>query len=569
MAIIHQLSDEVIAKIAAGEVIERPAYALKELIENSVDAKATHIKISLERAGLDSMSISDNGSGMEEEDILECFKPHTTSKIDSDSDLYTINSMGFRGEALASLAAISAMTIRSRQHSAPLGTEIELENSKIISKKIYGMPAGTEIIIKNLFYSVPARKKFINNPSHEFRLILEMITGLFLALPSIGLQLTHNKRKVLDLPVNQSLPERILSLLGNDLQYTLLPVAAEDNYVTLSGYIAKPQTATTSGTKQYLFVNRRKVSDKNISTLIKTAYGSLLEARSHPVFILFIDIPAERVDVNIHPRKEQIAFSEPLLVHHTIKSSVVETLAKEDLIYNDRRWQKGEYSPPQYQKWSFHEGNTQSYAGQLLKEFTTPWAVQPETLKSSDILQMHNVYLVTQTATGILLIDQHAAHERILYEQFLVEFQKVKNEKKVYKLETPLPLPLSVSEYQMLKDSAGHLEQLGFSFDEAWTHITAVPEIFVDRNSVELIKEVVTDLRENNEVKEIDVQTNKMLAYLACRTAIKAGDPLSKEEAQNLLEKLSRCTVKFTCPHGRPTQIEFSLNQLHHLFHRR
>ncbi|MDQ3099033.1 MAG: DNA mismatch repair endonuclease MutL [bacterium] len=568
MAKIHQLSPELIAKIAAGEVIERPAYAIKELIENAVDAQASTIKIELLRAGLDKIIITDNGIGMDKEDIRECFKPHTTSKISNENDLFTVNSMGFRGEALASIATISDMTIRSRYIDDTLGTEIDLKIGNIEKMGPFGMPIGTEIIIRNIFNNVPARKKFINSPSVEFRLILEMITALSLALPGVGFSLYHNKRQVLDLPSEQSLLDRASLLFGTEFKANLLPVLIEDSYLKISGYIAKPQLSTRSGSKQYLFINKRKIIDKQLIATIKDTYGTLLEPRVHPIFILFFDMPYERVDVNIHPRKEQVAFTDPQFLVLTLRQAVISRLSTENLIYNDRRWQSGEYSPANYQPWSLRDGGMNSFASKLLKE-TTPWTVEKEILKSSDILQMHNLYLIAQTKNGIILIVQHAAHERILYEQFLLEFRKVRNEKVIYIFESPVNIELSIHETQALRDNVSEIAELGFDIDADSLTIKSLPEIFKDRNPTSLLRELLEDLIENRALKDIDSKSNKMIAYLACRTAIKAGDKLSKEQAHNLIEKLNQCKTKFTCPHGRPVQIEISLNELHHKFHRR
>jgi DNA mismatch repair protein MutL len=569
MAKIHQLSPEIIAKIAAGEVIERPAYAIKELIENAIDAKASFIKVELDKAGLAKIIISDNGSGMTKEDLFECFKPHTTSKIQTEDDLFSVTSMGFRGEALSSLATISEMTIRSRYESESIGTEIVLVNGEIEKNSPFGMPKGTEIIIRNLFNATPARKKFINNPAVEFKLITELLTGISLAVPEVGFSLIHNSKKILEFPQNQSLFERARSILGQQATGNLITLQGEDSYVTIKGFIAKPQFSSNSGNRQFMFVNRRKILDRQLSAIIKEAYGTLLEPKTQPIFILFIDLPSERVDVNVHPRKEQVAFTDQSLINKTIKQAIVEVLSKENLIYNDRRWQKGEYAPTTFPQWSLRDGDTRSYAGQLLKETTVPWTVQTETLKSSDIIQMHNLYLITQSNSGMVIIDQHAAHERILYEQFLNDFQKLKERQHIYILPTAITLHVSVLEQVVIVDNLKVFNDLGFDIDIETSTIHAVPELFKDRNIPELIKELVEDISEGRELKDIDTKSHKMLAYLACRTAIKAGDALSKEEAKNLIQKLSQCSNKYTCPHGRPIQIIMSLNELHHQFHRR
>lgn len=569
MSRIHQLPPELIAKIAAGEVIERPAYALKELIENSLDAGATYIKTELENAGLDKISITDNGHGMSIEDMLECYKPHTTSKISNENDLFSIQSMGFRGEALASLASISEMSIRSKTTQDTIGNEIKVISTHNTKPIPFGMPTGTQIIIEKLFHNVPPRKKFLETVAREFRLILEMITSLSLTNPSTGFYIAHNKKKILELPQNQDLLHRTQSLFGSSFPEQLLPVIHEDSYISITGFIAKPQLSTQSGSKQYVFINNRKIIDKTISSSIKDTYGTLLEAKSQPVFILYITLPYERVDVNVHPRKEEVAFAESDFVLETIKQAVKNTLSNQNLIYNDRRWKKGEYTPPVYNEYSVREGGTSGFVGSLLKDRTTPWTVETEVLSSSDILQLHNLYLITQTKNGIILIDQHAAHERILYEQFLEEFNDLKKDSCELILAEPQKLDISISEKQILREHISEFKELGFNFDIESDQIIAVPRIFSDRSINELVKELLEDYVTYKNIKEIDSRSHKMLAYLACRTAIKAGDSLTKEQARNLIEKLKKCNTPYTCPHGRPTQIEITLNKLHQMFHRK
>ncbi len=568
---IKALSAELVAKIKAGEVIERPAYALKELIENSIDAGATQIKIELEKSGLQKISITDNGVGMDKDDIRECFKPHTTSKITTEDELFAVQSMGFRGEALASLASVSTMTIRSKPADQAIGTEIHLVNGDIEKLAPFGMPQGTHIIVEELFHNVPARKKFISQSTTEMRLVVEMITALAMAHPSLAISLVHNQKVLLDVPRNQSLGQRVHSLFGTAVFENLIAVQNEESYFKITGFITKPQLSSQNTGKQFLYVNSRKIVDKRISAVIKESYGTLLEPKVHPVFMLFIDIPFERVDVNVHPRKEQVAFLEESVIVDSVKRAIIETLSRDNLIYNDRRWQKGEYTPASYESWSVRDGGTTSYAGQLLKTTVDAWNVQSETLQSSDIIQMHNLYLVTQTKNGIVLIDQHAAHERILFEQFVAEFKQQRSATLPFELASAVCLDLSVIEQQTLHEYREELMKLGFLINEkaGRTHLTTVPELFKDRDSNALIKELLEDLAEHRELKDIDTQSHKMLAYLACRTAIKAGDKLSKEEADNLIRKLGECTSPFTCPHGRPVQIEISLNELHHKFHRR
>jgi len=299
---IHPLPDDIIARIAAGEVIERPVYAVKELLENAIDAKASVITIHIEEAGLKKITVIDNGEGMSKADILESFRPHTTSKIAGDT-MHEIRTFGFRGEALSSIAAISDMTIASRLVTDTSGYAIELKQGNIEKSGPIGIPAGTIVTVNNLFYTVPARKKFVKSIRTEFRHIIDLINIYALSYPNVRFTLIHNKKTILDISSNQSILDRIKQSLGEKIYRNIIPIQYEDGYIKLSGYISKPQVYAYTPEKHYLFVNKRKISDKLISQAIKDAYGTLLETSAYPAAILFIDVPYELVDVNVHPRK--------------------------------------------------------------------------------------------------------------------------------------------------------------------------------------------------------------------------------------------------------------------------
>ncbi len=570
MARIKPLPPDLISQIAAGEVIERPAYAIKELIENSIDALATSIKIELYEAGLEKIVITDNGEGMDQEDIAQCFKPHTTSKIYTPQDLLSIRTMGFRGEALSSLASISNMTIRSRSENQDLGTQVVIKNSIVNKISSYGMPQGTQIIIEDIFATVPVRKKFLTNSATELRLIIETVTAAAIAYPKIEFQLSHNRRQIISLSAGQSSLIRSVDLLGKDALSCLLALSHEESYLKVSGFIAKPQLSSRSTSRQLIYINSRKIADKNISSAVKEAYGTLLEQKFYPVFILFVEIPHERVDVNVHPRKDQVAFIDEKFVLEVIKNAVVKKLSKENLIYTDRRWQKGQYQPNIYNEFTLRDGGTATYAGRLIKENTTPWSLQEDNLQPYQVQQIHNLYLIVQTTHGMKIVDQHAAHERILYEQYIEEFQKEKDKRTIYSLAKPYQLDLSVTALNNITEKQSDLEEIGFKIDlrGETPQLLAVPDLFKDRDYQNLIEEFLEDINQYR-TGIVDNTSHKMISYLACRAAIKAGDKLTATQALNLINKLNECKNKFTCPHGRPIVIEYSLNELHHSFHRR
>lgn len=561
---IISLKPEIIAKIAAGEVIERPSYAVKELVENAIDANATKITVQIEESGLRKITVIDNGDGMSKKDIQECFKLHTTSKLTSLEHLSHIETLGFRGEALASIASISDLTIQSRTKKSHEGISIEIKNG--IVKKIapIGIPQGTIVTVANLFHSVPARKKFLKSTQTEFRHIVSLLTSIALANPQIHFVLMHNKKTVFDFPKTTDVMERIKIILGIKTFANLLPFSYQNSYIKLSGYLGKPQEKTLSTNKQFLFVNKRKVTDKKVSFTIKDAYGTLLDSKSLPVFILFVSLPYEFVDVNVHPRKEYVRFVDTTFLYDIVSKAVLETLTKNNLTFYDNT--KLELS--------LGDGNlTSSFAGRLLKETQIPWGIRlrHETLDVSDTLQFHNVYLVTQTKFGIAFIDQHAAHERILYEQFMNAFKKEKSDSPQYHLSKPYILELSLTENELLIEHLSFFEHIGFEISEFKNNtfrIDSVPLIFQDRNLKELLTELLMDIEQEKKI-DVDTISDKMIAYLACRAAVKAGESLTKKQTKDLIEKLEKTRNNSTCPHGRPTKIIIDIQQLHRMFKRK
>lgn len=563
MSKIKQLSEHIISKIAAGEVIERPAYAVKELIDNAVDAKADSIAIQIEDAGLEKIVVIDNGEGMSREDIKECFKRHTTSKLSEEDTLIGIKTLGFRGEALASIASVSNMTIKSKTNQETGGTLVELRSGTLKNITPIGMPVGTTITIDNLFHSIPARKKFLKSKRTEFRQIADIVTSFALAFPSIRFSLTHNKRLLFDLPKKQEFSERLKVILGSNIVNNLISIKDEDSYIKLSGFISKPQLITQNLNKHFIFVNNRRVSDRLITLAVKEAYGNLLEQASYPVFLLFLEVPYEIVDVNIHPRKEQVAFVDNKLVFDAVSKAIKQTLSENNITFYNLSFKEEK----------LRGGGTTSYAGKLLKEIVIPWNVKDiaKITKYEDLIPTHNLYILVPTKQGILIVDQHAAHERILYEQFLEEFNKQKKKRKVYELPKAVNFELSVSDKEVIEENKDLLKDLGFeiksSIDKTFK-ITVIPILLKDLDMISFIHEFIDSMTEENGAKSLDFQTQRMIAYLACRSAIKAGDALTKEEAARLLKKLARAKNNATCPHGRPTQIEITLSEFHRLFKR-
>lgn len=554
MGVIKSLPEKLISKIAAGEVVQRPASVVKELLENSIDAGATYIKIEIENAGIKKILVTDNGCGMIEEDIADCFKPHTTSKLLHEDDLFSISSMGFRGEALSSIAAVSNVVIKSRVASEISGNIIEIENGEIVRQNSIGMPIGTSVLVRNLFAKVPARKKFLKSVRTEFRHILDIVVAAALSHPEIGFFLAHDNRIILDLPEQHSVSERVRLLLGKDVYENLIPVSHESDYHKISGFVTKPQISTKTRSKQHIFVNKRNITNDLISSAVKDAYGSLLMPREHPVFILFFETPSSMVDVNIHPRKEEVAFTNENEVYESFRGSIGRIFEQEDL---------------QYQFDDFVEEAVEYDFQDIVADFMRD---EDESFYDTEkILQVQKLYLVKQTKKGILMIDQHAAHERILYEQLL---DQIKNKKTGFSkvLPEPLLIDLSLSEIEVLREYIEILNKLGFeieNFGDSTYKINATPFYVNELGAQTLIKEILEDLMQGKTPGSIDAKTERALSYVACRSAIKAGDYLNQDERQELFEELEATKTIYTCPHGRPVKMELTMNELAKMFKRK
>lgn len=567
---IIQLSQHIISKIAAGEVIERPAYAVKELIENSIDAHADYIRIDIEGSGLHKIMITDNGEGMTKEDLHLSILPHTTSKIEKEDDLHNIQSMGFRGEALASISTVSNLTIRSKVTSEIAGNEINLEGNKLVNAGPVGMNSGTSVIVENLFSHTPPRKRFLRSLHTEYRHIVQVVINIALVHPEIRFILTNNRHPVLDLP-KQSLEERMDTLLGKATTAHLIPVEFEKSYIKFHGFVSKPQLAQHSTSRSHIFVNKRPIKDTVINTTIRNIYGTLLPSTMQPVFILFFTLPTEMIDVNVHPRKEYLHFHDTAFVQEVLKESITNVLEKNNLTFQDARWKKTGTKNSLRNNFMIRDGNTESYAGELLKDTLTKDILTKKIIRSDDVLQINNVYILSQTSDTLSIIDQHAAHERILYEQLIHTFSSKKQVLAQYSLGTPLLIDLSLDQKITLEENNNQLTRMGFSMELLSGNtckISAVPKLFKDRNITELLFELVADLAEETK-HDLDLRTQRMLSYIACRSAVKAGDNLTKAQMKHLITELQKTPNNTTCPHGRPTRVDISLSDLHHLFYRK
>lgn len=568
MARIHRLPQPVIHAIAAGETIERPAFVVKELIENALDAGATQIEISFSQAGLEHIRVHDDGHGMEADDLALAALPHTTSKISELNDLHSLTTFGFRGEALASMGKVALVTIGSKTADSETGHIIHIHHGVTTEVTQQAMTNGTTVLVEDLFKHVPVRKKFLTNLQKERRLIMDVVSHQAMSNPEVGFQLRDGLKTLIDLPKSQDLANRLAYLIEPNILEQIVPIHFQHSYFSLTGYIGTPQLARKHGKNQYFFLNHRVVSYPLINTVMKKAYGSLLQPGFFPWFLLNLNLPSGLFDANIHPRKESVAFLDESQIITLINQSVVETLSSQDL-----SWQ---FQPPNQSKNSSYSGfqrpDKQSPLNEIhqtLRQEITPWSLKE--LNDTKVMQIENTYLLYADTDGYTMIDQHAAHERILYEQFKDAFEHQSDDQMGSPIEPPHILNLSAEEDLAWQDQAQTLKQIGFdweSFGPQSYAIRQIPNTLHDHDLDTVIPHLLDDL-----IAQVPIgltnQAHRTLAYLACRSAVMAGDPLSETESQRLISQLSQTKNNATCPHGRPTRIHFGKEKLEKLFGRR
>lgn len=556
---IKELSAELKAHIAAGQVIENPASVVKELVENALDAGAKTIDIILQDGGTTRITVTDNGGGMYPEELAVAVAPHSTSKISRLDDLLSLNSFGFRGEALASMATVAVLDIASRVGEEKVGSKLVVRHGVAGDVSKVGMAVGTSISVTELFAETPARKKFLKKPATELKKVLTALIPIMAANPAVCFSVKNNAKELISIS-SQKLAERIESLYSIRSQL-LFEVQHEDDHYRVHGFLGAPQLANKNKQRQLLFVNGRPVQRADIAALVKQLFGTLLEPRTYPVYVLHLEVPQEMVDVNITPKKDTVSFYNERSIRALLTAAVQAVLEREDLHYASHG--RGVDS-------LLRDNTMEEVTAAILRADVDPWTVKDFSLKeNAEILQVHNLYLIAQTSHGIVIIDQHAAHERILYQQFLEAFEAKRTQDSTV-LDTPVIVKLSPVETSALQEKQQVLVEMGFevAFVDEETVVTAAPKVFLGRNFEELLKEFAADVLEDRDIVELDSATHRTLAFLACRTAIKAGEPLSQDERRRLLEKLFSTKTQFTCPHGRPVYIDLEMTDLHRLFKR-
>ena len=559
MSKIVLLSPDVSQKIAAGEVIERPFSAVKELVENSLDAGASEIKTELHSGGKRLIRVTDDGQGMNREDALLCFERHSTSKISGVNDLDRIATLGFRGEALPSISAVSRIILKTSDGKGEKGTLIEREGEEVKQVSDIAFPKGTSIEVRDLFFNLPARKKFLRSERAELSWITRYVTHVSLAYPGVRFSLVHGKRHVFDYPSVKTLKERIFQVYGKSLLEHLMEVDHEEEGRRLNGFASVPPSGRRDRTHQLFFVNRRLVKDRNLQAGLNQAYRGFLEKDQFSEAFLFLSCPYEDVDINVHPAKAEIRFTDPHAFFQIILHSIEKAMLKKQGI-------KEVYPASESAK-----RRLRIEEGMRERSFLSPerkqeaWTdVLPPPEKGERVFprilgQYQDTYIIASSEDGILIIDQHNAHERVLFEKYQDIDKKKKWPQKLVLF--PVLFELSPSQVLSLEGNQAVLEDAGFRVEAMSGRSISLkefPDLFKEEEAKEIFLSLIEDIK-GDKIKDKKV---KLLATLACKTAVKAGQPLSFEKMSYLVEELFKTSNSSICPHGRPVMVKIERKEI-------
>jgi DNA mismatch repair protein MutL len=648
MTTINVLSQNMVNKIAAGEVVERPASAVKEMMENSMDAGATRVAVEVEDGGKKLIRVSDNGCGMDADDVVLAFAPHATSKIITDDDLFAIETLGFRGEALASIASVSQVDIVSRPSDAIEGARLEISAGKQSPVTPASSSCGTTITIRNLFFNTPARRKFLRTANTEMGHIIEQFTRIALAHTETHLSLTHNGRTIHDLPAGQTLQQRIGTLFSSELADALFPVNRKERDIEITGLVAHPQQSRTGAQWQYVFLNGRHIRDRFIGHAIREAYRGMVEINRRPVVFLFLRMPPADVDVNVHPAKTEVRFSNSNMVHSQVLAAIRDRLLSSDLTmplrggdlagppagpsssqgtdadssgnepeHQERvrqamadffkssasRQTTANNRPPGHiparavpAQGAFSKPpDSLSHSGAPVTDDASPMET-PESLPPASagptptagqytdrhiederaytdeigpVLQIHNTYIVTETEDGFVIIDQHALHERILYEELSSQLDK--GPLAAQRRLIPEVVDVTAEQIAGVENHTELLAGMGITIEQFGPRSIAVqsfPVLLDKADPSEFVRDLLDLFLERAGNLSREELIHHVLDMMACKAAVKAGDPLSDAEIRALLAQRRLIQQSGTCPHGRPTTIRLSLAELEKQFKR-
>ena len=592
MSVIKILSDHLVNQIAAGEVIERPASVVKELVENSIDAGATEIVVEIEAGGKTLIRVSDNGHGMSRENAEKSLLRHATSKIGEESDLWKIQTMGFRGEALASIASVSQMILKTKSSSASdeAGTEIVIDGGEVKTIQDCGMKDGTVIEINNLFFNTPARGNYLKKDSTEQNHIISWLNTVSFAHPEIAFKFVSNGKVVMDLPGGVDLQRRLSDVFGKSTADAMLPVFYGGSEFKLEGFVGKPVISRSDSKHQYIFVNKRPISHYLIAFKVKDAFRSLLMEGKKPVFVLNIEIDPALIDVNVHPRKLEIRFEDESTILKKVYSSVKAALESNDLApkaYTEASRYMSDKFPDKdgsvgdgggFSRGSGGVGDEgfvgAGFSGFDLNKGRIQGHLDLEENRRSlkAITQVSNSYIVAQNDDGLVLIDQHAAHERVRFFELLDQYELESDRKNIQPLLVPQELELMMDEAGTLKDNMELFVELGFEIEEGpdgGLVLYAVPSVLSGEDVTDVVNGVLADISVEKDPSNLQGRKELILHYMSCRSAIKFGQKLSIDEMDALLDSMEKIDRPYTCPHGRPTMIRLTFDELEKMFGRK
>lgn len=623
MGKIQLLPDTLASQVAAGEVVERPASVVKELIENSIDSGARNIEIRIRRGGISSIHIADDGCGMDKTDALMCLERHATSKIRRAEDLAAILTMGFRGEALPSIASVSKFRLTTREPNALEGTEIVIQGGKLLSVKEAGEAPGTQIEVRSLFYNLPARRKFLRTENTEFSHIEHQVRVHAIANPRIRFSLVHNDRMIFQLPATERLFERVRGLVGNELALRLLEIPqGERGGIGISGFIGEPGLSRSNRHLQMIFLNRRPIDGAMLQYALREGYHTALMKGQQPVTFLFLEMDPTTVDVNVHPSKREVRFHDGIGLRSALVEAIAETLEKrrgprdngineeapirkaaepvpsfeipplreefrQDVLLPEReqRSLRTDWSPmlasPADPVSEVQEGDepvpdpaSQLEAGpEEGKEAETPPAKPASSVPQAEDFRLLGVvgklYVLMENEAGLVLMDQHAAHERVLFEQMR---KRMENEGvPTQQLLMPVTLEMTPKEFDFVRQHLETLRKLGIGaevFGANTLKIDCLPTFVSERDGNRFINNVLEELQRDTSRMSPMRLGEDMVATTVCRHAVKANDDLHMEELKSLLKDLLACDLPFCCPHGRPTLVQISYKELERKFGR-
>jgi DNA mismatch repair protein MutL len=574
---IQILSDEMASRIAAGEVVERPASVVKELIENSLDAGATEISISIEKSGTTLIRVADNGEGMEPEDLALAVERHATSKLKDEEDLSHVATLGFRGEALPSIASVSRMEIVSRPPQSEAGYRIRIEGGRKAAPLLTGSPTGTSVEIRDIFYNTPARRKFLKSPATELSHICDVFNRMSLAHPRVQFRLAHDGRIVAEHPAVSQSTDRLHQVFGRDIAKALISFSWNHGAFRASGYLSSVPLSFPNSRYLMSYVNRRFVRDKVLTHAVLQGYETLLMKGQYPAVVLFLEVPCGEVDVNVHPAKYEVRFRRQSIVHETVAEAIRQRLSQ-DAKESGRRM-----APSQPGTFAGVMEAQLAYASRTLERreiFPGADALpispgQGESLhggffSSLTIMgQILGCYLVCSSPDGLTLIDQHAAHERVFFEKFRQQLKEGEVQKQ--NLLIPQTIELTAGESMLLEQKLPVLERFGFIVEpfgpDAYA-ITAVPALLPEGDCRPVVRQMVAELAEVDNSEKLRQHLEERLATIACHSVIRANRKLEISEIHALLQELDQIEFATQCPHGRPVLIEFNRDELDRMFKR-